>query len=55
MIKVFDDYEINEQLLTIDQVFLETRFEEVDRISINYAIDDVSIIVGVIMIYQLNE
>jgi hypothetical protein len=50
-----DDYEINEQLLTIDQVFLETRFEEVDRISINYAIDDVSIIVGVIMIYQLNE
>lgn len=50
-----DDYEINQQFLIIHQTFLETKFEEVDRISINYAIDDVSIIVGVIMIYQLNE
>jgi len=46
------DYELNDNLLTIKKEYLDDMFDITDEISINYALDADSLVIGLINIYR---
>ena len=46
------DYELNDNLLTVKKEYLDDMFDITDEISINYALDADSLVIGLINIYR---